>query len=245
MLRRSLIMQDENWEQVMKEMIYETTCICPICKQEIRKKSVRSSRNKLLNIDFDLNATYEKVNPLYYEITVCTICGYAQLNKNECEPTLAEAKLLTEQIAQKFSGKIYHEYYTIEDAIDIHKLALLNAVVRNALEGEKGYIALKTAWLYREKQDQEQERRFLQQALDCFLKAYRTENFPIFELEETVVIYLVAALSYQLEEYNQCSKWIDTALRHPDSSQKVKDRAFELKRMLKKKLEEIEQVKEA
>ena len=62
---------------------------------------VKSSKNKLLDVDFDLNARYEKVNPLFYEVFVCETCGFAQLNKKEEMPTLAESKLILKQIIRE------------------------------------------------------------------------------------------------------------------------------------------------
>ncbi|MBQ1275002.1 MAG: DUF2225 domain-containing protein [Cellulosilyticum sp.] len=231
-------------EEILKEMIYEKEYECPLCKTKFKQKAVKSSKNKLLDIDFDLNARYEKVNPLYYEVVVCEVCGFAQLNKRSEMPTLAEASLLKEKIAANFLGRKYSTYYTAQEAIDRYKLALLNAIVRNATEGEKAYIALKLAWVYREIGDSEEEKRFLGEALKSFLNAYQREGFPIFELQEEVVAYLIAALSYQLENYKQAIKWIQMVLKNPNTSPKLKDRCFSLKAMVSEKEKELKQLEE-
>lgn len=226
-----MMMQNET---VLQEMVYEKDYDCPICKQTIRRKMIKSSKNKLLDVDYDLNARYEKVNPLYYEMIVCETCGFAQLNKREETLTLTEIKWIKEKISNHFSKRIYSTYYT-EEAVDRYKLGLLNAIVRNATEGEKGYIALKLGWVYREIGNEVEEKRFMQQALTCFLNAYHRENFPIFELQEEVVCYLISALSYGLEDYKQAAKWIQITLKGADESPKLRDRCFTLKQMIKER----------
>ena len=218
----------EQNEEILREMIYEKDYECPICKEQIKRKAVKSSKNRLVDTDFDLNARYDKVNPLYYEVIVCEKCGFAQLNKREETPTLAEAHLIKEKISAQFGGRQYSKYYTATEATDRYKLALLNAIVRNATEGEKAYIALKLGWLYREIGNQEEER----------------EEFPIFELQEEVVCYLIAALSYHAEDYKQAIKWIQIVLRNADISPKLKDRCFSLKQMVTAKEKEIKQAQE-
>ena len=163
---------------------------------------------------------------------ICTECGFAQLSKREEMPTLAEADLIKKAICSKFNGRKYSEYYTAEDAVDRYKLALLNAIVRNALEGEKAYIALKLAWVYRNMGDEAQEKRFIGEALKGFINAYQREGFPIFELQEEVVCYLIAALSYEMDNDQQAIKWLQIVLRNKEISHKLKDRCFELKQMV-------------
>ncbi|MBE6024221.1 MAG: DUF2225 domain-containing protein [Cellulosilyticum sp.] len=232
-------------EAILKEMIYEKDYECPICKTTIKRKVIKGSKNKLVGIDFDLNARYEKVNPLYYEVVVCEICGFAQLNKREEMLTPTEIKLIRDNISMKFLGRKYSMYYTSEEAVDRYKLALLNAIVRNATEGEKAYIALKLAWLYREMQDVEEEKRFLEEALSGFLNAYQKEGFPIFEMDEEVVCYLIAALSYQVENYKQAKKWIQVILKNQKASSKLKDRCFELKAMISAKEKELKALEQS
>ena len=226
-----MIITEEN-QSILKDVIYEKTHKCPLCGKEIKQKVIKGSKNRLVKTDIDLNAYYDKVNPLYYEVIVCTECGFAQLSKREEMPTLAEADLIKKAICSKFNGRKYSEYYTAEDAVDRYKLALLNAIVRNALEGEKAYIALKLAWVYRNMGDEAQEKRFIGEALKGFINAYQREGFPIFELQEEVVCYLIAALSYEMDNDQQAIKWLQIVLRNKEISHKLKDRCFELKQMV-------------
>lgn len=222
-------------QTILQEMIYEKDYKCPICKQIIKQKMVKASKNKLIEVEFDLNAKYEKTNPLYYEMIVCEVCGFAQLNKRETKLTPLESKLIQEKVCNSFGGRKYSTYYTAEEAVERYKLGLLNAMVRDATEGEKGYIALKIAWVYREIGDEAEEKRFIEEALTCFLNAYQREGFPIFELEEDIVCYLIAALSYQLEDYKQTLDWIQVLLKKKDVSPKLRDRCFVLRQMVKEK----------
>lgn len=233
-------------DKKLKEIIYETVCKCPVCQSEIVKKSIRDSRNRMVHIDFDLYACYEYVNPIYYEIVACSKCGYAQLKRSKKVLTLAEIKLIQEAISYQYLGYDYKKYYTRDDAIYMHKLALLNAQVRNATEGEKGYIMMKLAWLYREAGNKEEEDRFIQKTRNSFIKAYQTEEMPIFELEEDVVVYLVAALSYQMKEYKEAKKWLTHIAIKRQINDRLRIRIFDLNRMIKMQeaKEQEEQIKE-
>lgn len=237
-------MSIEQNDMDLKDLIYEKIYECPICKTQIKKKTIKSSKLKLVDTDFDLNAHYDKVSPLYYEVVVCEICGFAQLNKREEKPTLAEAKLIKDKICVKFGGRQYSKYYTAEEAIDRYKLALLNAIVRNATEGEKAYIALKLGWVYRGIGNEKEEKRFLGEALKGFLNAYQKEDFPIFELKEEVVCYIIAALSYQMDNCKQAMNWIQITLRSSEISPRLKDRCFTLKQMIKEKEKNLDKVAE-
>ncbi len=56
--------------------------------------------------------------------------------------------------------------------------------------------------MYRDLEDKENEMLFLQHALTGFLNAYNKERFPIFELGELTVAYLIAELYRHFKEYD-------------------------------------------
>ena len=217
--------------ELLRDIIYEKEMECPLCKAVIKKKCVKGSKNRLIRTDYDLCSHYEKVNPLFYEVIVCNACGFAQINKRKEMPTAAETELICRQVSMKFSGRNYSEFYTAEEAIDRYKLALLNAIVRNASEGEKAYIALKIGWIYRELRDEEKEVYFLEQARNGLIEAYHKEGDSIFELNEEMICYLVAALSYRIGDYKRVYKWIDNILKNKKLEPKLKSRCFELMEM--------------
>ena len=224
--------------EILRNLIYEKEMECPLCKGVIKKKCVKGSKNRLKVTDYDLCPHYEKVNPLFYEVIVCEYCGFAQINKRKEMPTAAESELICKQVCMKFSGRNYSEFYTAEEAIDRYKLALLNAIVRNGSEGEKAYIALKIGWIYREMGNEEKEVQFLEEARNGFIEAYHREGDSIFELQEEVICYLVAALSYRIGDYKRVSKWIDNILRNKKLDPKLKTRCIDLIEMTRNKMKE-------
>ena len=92
-----------------------------------------------------------------------------------------------EVISTAYQHKEENETYTYEEALERYKLSLASAVVKKARASEKAYICLKSGWLLRsmgENLDEktpdydkkladlkEQERVFLQNALDGLLTA--------------------------------------------------------------------------
>ena len=230
-------------EEELKVLIYEKEMECPLCKGKIIKKCVKGSRNRLIRTDVDLCPHYHKVNPLFYEVIVCEYCGFAQLNKKDEMPTPAEGELICKNVCMNFTQRHYHTFYTAEEAVERYKLALVNAIARNGTMGERAYILLKIAWVYREMEKQEEEIDHLIKARKAFMIAYQSEEFPIFELQEVVVTYLVAAISYEIGEYKEAKKWLSPLMMNKKLEVKLKDRCLVLKDMINKKISEENQKK--
>ena len=47
----------------VEEVLYDKSYICPVCNREFKSKAIRSGKNRLLNVDLDLKANYDIVNP--------------------------------------------------------------------------------------------------------------------------------------------------------------------------------------
>lgn len=80
-----------------------------------------------------------------------------------------------------------------------------------------GMLYLKTAWLYRFKGDEGEERKHIEKAISYFELAYEKEGFsdPKSDLN---LIYLLGALNLRAGGNQEAAKWLDRVLRHPAKS---------------------------
>ena len=139
-----------------------------------------------------------------------------------------------------------------------YQLALVNAIVRQAKHSEKAYICLKAGWLVRGyaewllteegKKDAEAEKKreqalkmeedYIKNAFEGFQSAITNENFPIAGMDENTMNYLIAVLAYRFDRLDVAGTMISRILVSPAASNRIKDRARELKDLVVAKLKE-------
>ncbi|MDF2877544.1 MAG: hypothetical protein K0S30_640 [Clostridia bacterium] len=225
----------------LADILYDKTYICPICDKVFTSKAIRSGKNRLMSVDTDLKPKYDTVNPSLYECIVCPKCGYAALSKIFSSVSPKQMGWIKEQICSQYKERNYPEVLTNKDAVERYKLALLNAMAKKVKDGEKAYLCLKIAWLYRELEDSDQEKTFLKYALTGFLNAYNHERFPIFELDELTVAYIIADLYRRFEEYDKALQWVGYVILEKSVSLRLKTRGLHLKSLIREeKMSKIE-----
>lgn len=236
-----------------QDFLFDKTYVCPICDKEIKARTVRVGKAKLAGTDLDLRPRYEQVDLLKYDVIMCPNCGYTSLSRYFKYLTSNQAKLIKEKISKVFKKPAGNgEIYTYEEALERYKLALANAIVKIAKPSEKAYICLKTAWLLRgqaehlkkdepdyaqkKKRINEQEDQFLQNALEGFLTARQTEDFPMCGMDEATVDYLIAVTAMKFGQYDVSSRLVSSILLAPSANPRMKDKARDLKEMLVQKI---------
>lgn len=225
----------------IEEVLYDKSYVCPVCTKEFKAKAIRSGKNRLLTTDLDLKANYDVVNPLLYECIVCENCGYAALSKNFNILTTSQIRWIKEQICTRYKPHHYPPILTEKDGVLRYKLVLLNSYVKKAKDGEKGYICLKLAWLYRDMKEKALEELFLKHALTGFENAYSSERFPIFELGELTTAYIIADIYRRMKDYDKAMQWVSFIVVDRSVSLRLKTKALHLKGVIseeKRKLEE-------
>lgn len=232
-----------------KELVYDKTFECPVCDSKITSKVMKSGKVKLEGTDLDLRPKYEGIDPMKYDVVLCPKCGFTALTRYFKAMTSVQVKLIKENISKNvklhpFDG----ETYTYEEAMERYKLALACAVVRQAKASEKSYVCLKSAWVLRGWQEsldnkaadyqakkaelEKAEMEYLKNALDGFMAAMASENFPMCGMDEVTMDYLIAVLAMKFGQYDISSKLIGTILVSSNASARMKDKARELKEMI-------------
>ncbi|MCM1136545.1 MAG: DUF2225 domain-containing protein [Clostridium sp.] len=237
--------------RVLKEedYLYDKTHECPVCYATIKARTMKTAKAKLKRTDLDLRPVYENIEPLKYDVVACPHCGYTALSRYFRGLMNYQIKAIKELISVSFhpvdEGKLV---FTFEEAIERYKLCLANAIVKRAKASEKAYICLKTGWLLRSMREEiedsvrnadakraalkDQETEFLKNALDGFITAKQSENYPICGMDEDTVDYIIAVLAIYDGRYDVASKLISNLLASRTVSHRMKEKTRDAKEEL-------------
>jgi uncharacterized protein (DUF2225 family) len=217
------------------EKTYDKHITCPVCNSNVSVKAVKSKYIRVDSRDSDFMIRYkEEPNPMFYDIWLCDNCGYAAMSSKFENVSDTQIKRIKEEISGKWcNGRNYSFPYTVDTAIELHKLALVSSIVKEDKDSEKGYLCLKLAWLYRIKGDIDEENSFLKRALVLLLKAYENEKLPVIGLDGPNLMYLIGELYRRLDDNANALRWFGMVLANRDATAKIKDMAREQKDLIK------------
>ena len=235
-----------------EDYLFDKKIKCPVCEDEFDAKTVRTGKVRMKNVDIDLRPDYDELDQNKYDVIACPHCGYAALGRYF--PTLNKRQI--DDIRVKISmnyKKIEHDgpTYSYDYAKSLYQLALANAVVKKAKNSEKAYICLKTAWVirgetqrldpnedsYDEKKaaNDAQEKELLTNALNGFVMARQSEEFPIAGMDSSTLDYLIAALAVETDDFDTASKMVSEILTSRVANSRIKDKARNLKDIITEK----------
>lgn len=214
------------------DYIYKKKYSCPNCEKDFENFAVRPSKIRHGKSDTDLRNYFEPFDPLYYDVILCPFCGYAALTTYFASLREKQSELIRENISKKFNTREYPIVYTPKIAIERHKLALYNAIVKEAKNSEKANICLKLTWLMRDAGDAAGELEFQKHALDGFCKAYESEEFPICGMDPLTLAYLIGELSRRAGDLNRALKWLGRVITARNVNTRLKNRAVEVKELI-------------
>ncbi|MBR3525149.1 MAG: DUF2225 domain-containing protein [Lachnospiraceae bacterium] len=230
---------------------------CHICARKFKQRTMRPGKAKLLSQDSILRPVFDGIDSTKYDVILCPYCGYAVLTRYYAALAKPHKQLIKDNISANFKQMpaTVKDEITYEEAFQRYKLALLNAVVRQGKNSEKGFICLKTAWLLRawmEKTDTEslegkkllqqlkpQEKEYMVNALEGFIKARGQEPPPYAGMNEVTLDYLIGALSAETgERLQDGGRMLASVLGSNSAGEKLKERAREVLEVLKNKMKE-------
>ena len=233
-----------------EDTIFDKTFTCPVCDKEFKSKMVKSGKVKLLNLDADLRPVYQHMDPLKYDAIVCPHCGFAALNRFFNYVTNTQAGLIKSNISASFKGiKESGSIFTYDEAISRHKLALVNSIVKKAKTSERAYTCLKIAWILRGKAEtlpkdtpeykkiveemEKGELDFIAKAYIGFEESFTKETFPMCGMDESTMTLLMAELARKTGKYDDASRWVSKVLISKDANERIKQKARDIKDLIK------------
>ena len=232
-----------------EDFLFEKTYECPVCSKSFKEHTLRTGKARLIKTDMDLRPTFEGIEPLKYDVVQCTECGFTALTRYFVPMTVSQRKAILEKITSRYRKPAERKMlYTYEDAVGRYKLALVNAIVKNAKASEKAYICLRAGWLARsyvealeaeavpnQTKIQEMkalENEFLLNAYEGFSGARQNESFPMCGMDESTLEYLLATLAIRAREFEVASRLISNLLVSPNVNSRTKDKVRDLKEEL-------------
>lgn len=232
------------------DYIFEKKIQCPVCDKEFKSKTVKTGKPRLIGSDSDLRPKYSGIDSIKYDAIVCPHCGYAALSRYFGYMTTAQANLIKENVSSKFKKQPESgDTYSYDEAINRHKLALLNSVVKKAKVSERAYTCLKLAWLYRGKREnlpsgseaeqkecEKNETEMLTNAFDGLSAARSKEDFPICGMDESTFDYLLADLAARVGNYDFAVKMSSAVIISRTAKTNLKEKARDLRDRIKDKV---------
>ncbi|MBP1993083.1 DUF2225 domain-containing protein [Paenibacillus eucommiae] len=188
----------------MVEPLFNVTVKCTYCENSFETSRVRPSFKKATHTDTDFCVHYKNVNPDFYVVRICPFCGFAATESFSDKWTSDQRADFGEKVASNWTMKEYGKERTWEDALQVYKLALLCAQIKNEKVRVIAGLLHHIAWLHRYKNNWEQEKRFLEFALGAYIGVYETESGS---LNNAKLMFLMGELNRRLQRYNEAIKW--------------------------------------
>lgn len=192
---------------MQQSYLYDKEVTCLYCEDKFTTKKIKHSKLILKKKDSDFCTHYEgEVHPFYYEVWVCPHCGFAYL-ESFSELTGEQKERINKEYLSKVQRVKLCEERSIDEAILSFKLALLCASILRESTSTLASILMKLAWLYRFKEEKQEERKYLQKALECYLHIFEKEDLRQVSLGKHKIIYLIGEINGRLENYIETKKW--------------------------------------
>jgi len=228
----------------MNPVLYDKNMTCPVCNLPFHTKKVRTSAVRVKKRDADYCTYYEGENPLFYEVFVCPHCGYAALEKVFDDITPSQKQLFLSKISKQWVQRDLGKERTVQDAIEVYKLALLCSEVLHQKKDRLGLICLRLAWWYRFLEDEEKEKIFLQHAVNCFEEVFRFGTRTNGNLvDDIMLLYLLGELNRRLGKYEEAISWFNRTISQPGIQMRkiIEEQAREQWRLAKEAYRQIKE----
>jgi len=189
----------------MVDPLFQAKVQCPCCEKTFLSSRVRPSFRKAIRTDSDFCAHYkDDVNPDFYVVRICPYCGYASTENMKQELTPRQKEMYMERIGKSWVHRDLGGKRTWEEALDAYKRALLCAQTVGESERVIAGLLHHIAWLYRLRNIEDQELRFLRYALEEYIHVYEREGANI---NNARLMYLIGELHRRLNEPYEAVKW--------------------------------------
>ena len=252
------ILTDAEIGELEAPYVFDKKIKCVVCDGEFSTKMIKGSKLRRIGADMDLRPRYKDVDTIKYNICSCTNCGYSALFKQFDHLSSRQIAEIKEKVSSHFipKGDEIKGYYEYDQCIRFYELALECCDAKFGKDGEKGYLYLNLAWLYRGKGElldqiadpniQAMAREDIKKKEDqAYAKAYEhlsqaimNESLPIMGLDQATLEYLLGYMAYHFGKYEVAAKFVSSVLTSSLSSRTAKDKALDLKDIIVAEIKE-------
>ena len=222
------------------KLAYTKDFACPVCRAAFQASVLRASKLRLSHME-GLRPVYKDIEPLCYDIMMCTNCGYATFRDRFDIISEAQQDLLLEKIRMNylnFMPATHNIEISPMAAVEMYKYALLTACIKRTSLGEKAMLLIKLTWLYKIMEDEQNVAYFTKLSYEYLSKAFASERFPIFGMSEGAVTFLLASFASDLGDYSAAVKFLSEIIVNKELSSRLRDLARDKK-------DEINELKKA
>lgn len=191
------------------EPLFTIKVTCNYCENEFTTSRVRPSFKRAIKTDTDFCGYYRNENPDYYVVRVCPFCGFASTENSTERLNERQTARFHEEIEMRYIKRDYGGKRDWSTALETYKLGLLCAQTINEKERIIASLLHHISWLYRYKEDREQEQRFLQYSLESYIRVYETESNLG---NDARLMYLIGELNRRIGNYNDAVKWFSRVI---------------------------------
>jgi len=207
----------------INEIFFEKRVKCLYCHNEFNTLRIRQKYIRMKKQDSDYCPYFEGENPLFYEVNVCSECGFAFTDRFISISDNKKIKL-KKQYIDKINVPKACEVRTLECALQFYKLALFSSNLLDESLLIQANLCMRIAWLYRYEGNQLEEKRFLKNALDTYLEIYQREDLDQVEMDKFQLFFMIGELYGQLGDYNNMRRLFSILLSDPMTTPKILDR---------------------
>ena len=208
------------------EPLYDKTVTCQYCDKTFVTKHVRIGASRLLKQDSDWCPYYEGENPIFYDVFVCPHCGFAFTDSFSKLTPNSRVKIEKEYMEKLDSIPDITGKRSLPEAIRSYKMATVSSFFLNKA-AITGNLFLRLAWLYRYKEDREEERDYLEKALLFYKDAYEKGSARYRVMSDHQLLYLIGDLSIRLGKTSEATKVFSLLFADSSVPPKIKKRATE------------------
>lgn len=188
--------QESDYRLVLKR-------VCPVCEKETRVIKYKS-RLPVVSHDVDLCTRYNGVNPYMYAVMSCEHCGYAaEERKFLAKLPKRHQELLMEFLSDGEMAIPFTEERTLEEAVQLTEMAVHFCDLTDCSPSRKANLLIKIAWIYRYAENKEQEKIYLEKAVEMYEESLKTERAYAGNISGNTVMYLICAIYYLIGEYKK------------------------------------------
>jgi uncharacterized protein (DUF2225 family) len=186
------------------EPLFQIKVTCACCEGSFKTSRVRPSFKRAERSDSDFCAHYKTINPDYYVVRVCPVCGFASTENSTEQLSSKQKSAYYEKMGIQWTHRDYGGERSEKEAMECYKLCLLTGQTINESIRVIAGVLHHIAWLYRYQGNKEQETRFLAFAVDAYIRVFETERDA---LSNARLMFLIGELHRRLGQYNEAVRW--------------------------------------
>lgn len=179
--------------------------VCPVCKNHFEAVRVFSEAIKIKSRDSDLKPVYDGVNALMFQLVTCPKCFYTAFEDDfeELHPTHVEIIARMHEKLKNLKLNLSENKSPRDAAVQFNIAAAMYTVRKKLFRAAECF--LKVAWLYRDANALDEEKKALEHAKELFLKSYTEEDLS--EEKQIAALFYLGETSKRLGNRKEAILW--------------------------------------